>query len=902
MVDIPGDRTTTRSITVGQTIVDTLEVAGDHDWFRIELNAGQSIRVFLDGLSLQDAYLRIRDADGNLLYEHDDISTSGGNLDSMLAFTATYTGTYYIDVGAWDERYAGDYSLNVSVYTPPPVGTVEQMAEQLVEGYWNGNDHRFNVSPGGQLTVNLTALTPAGQTLARAALQTWTDIIGVTFVEVAVGGQITFDDNEEGAHASAQYSGGITTSARINVSEQWLATYGTSLNGYAFQTYIHEIGHALGLGHAGNYNGEARYPFDATYSNDGWPLTIMSYFDQSENTYYAGQGFDRNIVTTPMMADILAMQRLYGLSTTTRAGDTIYGPSWTTNMGALCIFDSGGNDTIDLSGLAGNHLLDLRPGTFSNVLGEDGNVSIALGVVIENAIGGAGDDVIRGNSANNVLRGGDGNDQITGWEGNDLLLGGPGNDVLSGMDGFDTIDYSDATGAITLFGRMVRSTTGDAAGIGIDDLYGIEHIIGSSFADIFTGFSLDDEWFTGGLGADTLTGAGGNDTFQDTIAGLNGDTITDFSAGDRIIFRDASLATFNISLSGSTLTYTGGTLTLTGVSGTLVASAAAAGGVQLTLQQAPTNDPRSDFNGDGRSDLLLRHTDGTLTDWLGQPNGGFASNHSVAVYGLANSWQVDATGDFNGDGRDDLLLRHTDGTLTDWLGQPNGSFVSNDGALAYGLSNSWQVAGTGDFNGDGRDDLLLRHTDGTLTDWLGQPNGGFASNDAVAVYGLSNSWQVEATGDFNGDGRDDLLLRHTDGTLTDWLGHANGSFASNDGALAYGLSNSWQVAGTGDFNGDGRDDLLLRHTDGTLTDWLGQPNGGFASNDAVAVYGLSNSWLVEMIGDFNGDGRDDLLLRHTDGTITDWLGQANGSFVSNDGALAYGLGNEWQLQPDMITP
>ncbi|HVF37598.1 MAG TPA: FG-GAP-like repeat-containing protein [Sphingomicrobium sp.] len=466
-----------------------------------------------------------------------------------------------------------------------------------------------------------------------------------------------------------------------------------------------------------------------------------------------------------------------------------------------------------------------------------------------------GDDVIYGTNGSDLIDAGDGNDTIFGLAGNDYLFGWHGNDVIDGGDG--------------------------------------------------------DDWIFGEGGTDILTGGAGNDIFGEYDQWLNGDTITDFSIGDVILIRDADISTFTFSLVGSTLTFTGaptptftgGSMTLSGAAGAvLAASAHRDGGVQIVMTAAPTPDARNDFNGDGRSDLLLRHTDGTITNWLGQPNGGFASNHAVAVYALSNSWQVEATGDFNGDGRDDLLLRHSDGTITDWLGQPNGSFVSNHGALAYGLDNAWQVAGTGDFNGDGRDDLLLRHTDGTLTDWLGQPNGGFAANHAVAVYALSNSWQVEATGDFNGDGRDDLLLRHSDGTITDWLGQPNGSFASNDGALAYGLDNAWQVAGTGDFNGDGRDDLLLRHTDGTITNWLGGFYGGFASNDAWAVYALSNSWLVEMIGDFNGDGRDDPLLRHTDGSITDWLGQPNGGFASNQGALAYTLDNVWQIQPDMITP
>jgi len=259
---------------------------------------------------------------------------------------------------------------------------------------------------------------------------------------------------------------------------------------------------------------------------------------------------------------------------------------------------------------------------------------------------------------------------------------------------------------------------------------------------------------------------------------------------------------------------------------------------------------------------------------------------------------VAGTGDFNGDGRNDLLLRHDSGAVTDWLGQADGGFFSNHAAASYTLPAGWDVAGTADFNGDGRDDVLLRHDNGTITEWLGQANGGFFSNHAVAAYGLATAWQVAGTGDFNGDGRGDLLLRHDNGAVTNWLGQADGSFFSNHAAASYTLPAGWDVAGVGDFNGDGRDDLLLRHDNGTITDWLGQANGGFLSNHAAANYPLATAWDVASVGDFNGDGRDDLLLRHDNGTVTDWLGQADGGFFSNHAAANYWLPDPWQVQPE----
>lgn len=341
------------------------------------------------------------------------------------------------------------------------IATLDTIAQQLIRGYWDGDLHHYNVSQGGSLTVNLTQLTADGRTLARHALALWSDVIGVNFVEVTSGGKIRFDDIQEGAFSSSSWSGTTTTSSQVNVSTEWLADYGTSLSGYAFQTYVHEIGHALGLGHAGNYNDTATYSQDALFDNDSWAVSVMSYFDQRENGYFASRGFSVAYIVSPMMADIVAMSLLYGLSTTTRTGNTTYGYNSNAHdiyhadlypAVAYTIFDSGGIDTLDYSGFGAAQRIDLAQEAFSNVGGLIGNVGIARSVVIENAIGGSGDDDLIGNSANNMLTGGAGDDVLTGLGGDDTLIGGAGADILDGGTGNDRILYDAADMAFQVTG------------------------------------------------------------------------------------------------------------------------------------------------------------------------------------------------------------------------------------------------------------------------------------------------------------------------------------------------------------------------------------------------------------------------------------------------------------------
>jgi hypothetical protein len=447
--------------------------------------------------------------------------------------------------------------------------------------------------------------------------------------------------------------------------------------------------------------------------------------------------------------------------------------------------------------------------------------------------------------------------QITGTEGSDFLFGGSADDTILGLGGGDQLN----------------------GGGGNDTLDG----------------GPGNDLLTGGAGIDSLTGGSGVDTFQDTASGLNGDTVADFMLGDRIQITDVPLQNSNVHLSGSSIVYNGGSITIgNGLSpGRLVLRSLGTTGTEVRLQQ----DAHNDFNGDGRSDILWRNDNGLLTDWLGTANGSFSPNSSNALYGVSTDWQVAGTGDFNGDGRVDVMWRNIDGRITNWLGTANGGLSDNVANAYNGVSNDWHVAGIGDFNGDGRDDILWRNTDGRATDWLSTPNGGYAPNSANFYNNISIDWQIVGAGDFNGDGHDDIMWRNVDGRITNWLGTDTGSFTDNVANAYNGVSTDWHVAGIGDFNGDGRDDILWRNTDGRITDWLSTANGGYAPNSANFYTSLDNSWHVVAVGDYNGDATDDILWRNNDGRITDWLGNSTGGFTDNAVNSLNGVDTHWHVQP-----
>jgi hypothetical protein len=258
-----------------------------------------------------------------------------------------------------------------------------------------------------------------------------------------------------------------------------------------------------------------------------------------------------------------------------------------------------------------------------------------------------------------------------------------------------------------------------------------------------------------------------------------------------------------------------------------------AAGNAANLSGALTTFTGLQINPPAGSDLFFRNSStGAFTEW--QSTGSSFTPNVYVNNGVDNSWTM-ATGDFNGDGKTDLLFRNTSGLFTEW--QSTGSSFNSNVYVDGTVSTAFALAAIGDFNGDGKSDLIWRNTStGLFTEWQ-STGSGFTPN--VDVDGtLSAVWALVGAGDFNGDGKTDLLFRNTStGGFTEWQSNGNG-FTPNV-YVDSSVGTAWTLAGTGDFNGDGKTDLLFRNTStGGFTEWQ---STGTAFSGAMPLRGRGSA-------------------------------------------------------------
>ncbi|MDA5095383.1 M10 family metallopeptidase [Aliiroseovarius sp. KMU-50] len=556
---------TTELVQVGDEFHGTISFAGDHDWVEVNLVAGQSY-VFsvwgtggeLNGLS--DSFLTLRNESGSALVSNDNVDEDFGNYFSTITYTAQYSGTYYLDVSGYSSE-TGNYILEVATN----VFTVDQVVNQLAEhGFGLATELAFS---SANISVNLTGLTVEGRQLARWALDMWSSVTKLAFTEVSGAAGITFDDSQPGAFggpSSVNINTGEIFSSSVNVSQDWLITYGASIGSYSYFAYLHEIGHALGLMHAGTYDGSATYGQDNHYLNDSWQMSIMSYFSLEDNTFVRG---DNYIPLTPMVADIAAIGQLYGTTTSVNSGNTVWGSG--SNLGgilgdsfanwfdgkplpageyaaslfrAFTLVDNGGYDSLNLSTISAAQKIDLREGRISDVGGYSGNMVLAIGSQIEKVSSGSGSDSIYAHAAGSEVNGGAGNDTIIGNSGddtlrgdagNDLIHGNAGNDRLHGGAGYDTI--RGGNGKDIIYGGDGRDRIWMGAGNDVfndntqSDTHGQDVAYGGDGNDTFNGGGGNDRFY-GEVGNDLILGGNGGDRLYggvgyDTIRGGNGNDV-----------------------------------------------------------------------------------------------------------------------------------------------------------------------------------------------------------------------------------------------------------------------------------------------------------------------------------------------------------------------------------------
>jgi FG-GAP-like repeat/FG-GAP repeat len=292
---------------------------------------------------------------------------------------------------------------------------------------------------------------------------------------------------------------------------------------------------------------------------------------------------------------------------------------------------------------------------------------------------------------------------------------------------------------------------------------------------------------------------------------------------------------------------------------------------------APLSVAVGDFNGDGKQDLAVagNGSSNNVAIFLGNGAGSFgvATNFSAGVF--PSSLVV---GDFNGDGKQDLAVVNTgsgnnDSSVSILLGDGAGSFSA---ATNYPLGG--RKAAVGDFNGDGIQDLAVTTSSDSVAILLGNGAGGFGAPTNFPTYSPDGI----AVGDFNGDGKQDLAVTTSGGGVAILLGNGAGGF----GAPTNFAADSPNGVAVGDFNGDGKQDLAVTDFfNRKVSILLGDGNGHFSTPSS---YSTPNTPGVVVVGDFNGDGNQDLAV--VNGLISIFLGNGAGSFSA---AINFSVGNPY---------
>src|SRR6266850_1558315 len=268
-----------------------------------------------------------------------------------------------------------------------------------------------------------------------------------------------------------------------------------------------------------------------------------------------------------------------------------------------------------------------------------------------------------------------------------------------------------------------------------------------------------------------------------------------------------------------------------------------------------------DFDGDGRADVFWRNST-TGENYLYPMNGTAILAGEGYVRTVADSsWKIIGYGDFNGDGRADILWRNnTSGQ--NYVYVMNGTSIASEGYLRTVADLNWEVWAIGDFNGDGKDDILWRNRT-TGEGYIYLMDGTTIAGEGYIRTVADPNWHVVWAGDFNGDGKADILWQN-DVTGENYIYFMDGTtILPGEGFIRTVADLNWGVHALGDFDGDGRTDIFWRNR--TTGENYIYPMAGLAikPTEGYVRTVADPNWQVVAFGDYNGDGRTDLIWRNS---------------------------------------
>jgi Ca2+-binding RTX toxin-like protein len=471
-------------------------------------------------------------------------------------------------------------------------------------------------------------------------------------------------------------------------------------------------------------------------------------------------------------------------------------------------------------------------------------------------------NTIEGNAGANRLDGGAGADSLAGFGGDDTyVVDHAGDTVIERFgEGYDTVLTS------VDFEVGWRADVERVVAVGDDDLSltgnGFEQVlVGNAGRNVLRGGGAADT-LDGGAGNDHLYGGEGEDTFLFSTPGEGVDTVFDFAPGDKIALKASAFGLAGGSLADAGVTFSFG-------------SGATGAGPALFFDTA-TDRLFFDADGSGAGAAV------ELATFLAQPGKPGAIGN---LGGVAATFEIQATGDFDRNGISDVLWRdRANNAVGAWMMDAKGGRSWAD----IGTVNvAYNVVASGDFDGDGVTDVLWRNdANGHTGAWLmrdGQPRGW------LDLGNVDTAWTVKGVGDFDANGIDDILWSNqTTQKAGGWL---MGAGSPRDW-LELGNLNGWEAKGVGDFNADGVDDVLFfneatRQVGAWRINSNGQPGGWWA------LPTLEAGMTIGEVADLNGDGTADIHLHDAASGVAKAWSMRNGAVA---GALDQpGFDADWQL-------